>query len=100
MATYYFFSTRNLRLVLAPTSGPPIFSGCSRRVSNNRRPSTHNLLDDADAADHLNGPVPGGGCRLRDRRFDAVGDEREGQVLVLLRHDAGWSMRQNEDGHL
>src|SRR2546425_559393 len=33
--------------------------------------STHNLLDDADAADHLNGPVPGGSCRLRDRRFDA-----------------------------
>src|SRR2546425_9002131 len=65
-----------------------------------RQTSTQYLLDDADAAHHLNGLVPRGGRRLRDRRFDAVGDESEGQVLVLLRHDAGWSMRQHEDWHL
>src|SRR2546428_3433092 len=65
-----------------------------------RQTSTQYLLDDADAAHHLNGLVPRGGRRLRDRRFDAVGDESEGQVLVMLRHDAGWSMRQHEDWHL
>src|SRR5437899_2404989 len=47
--------------------------------------SLQKLLDHAYATDHHNCLVPGGGGCLRDCRLDAIGHEREGQVLVLLR---------------
>jgi hypothetical protein len=40
------------------------------------------------------------GLRLLDRSLHALGDERERQVLVLLRWVRRWMVRDDEDRHL
>jgi hypothetical protein len=58
------------------------------------------LLDDARAAWHLYHLVTGRGLRLLDRSLHALGDERERQVLVLLRSVRRRMVRDDEDRHL
>ena len=62
--------------------------------------SPQQLLYDADATDYLNRLVAGGGSRLRDGRFDAVGHEGEGEVFVLLGLHAWWTVSHHEYGRL
>lgn len=58
------------------------------------------LPDQAWATDYLDSPCAGGSLCSSDRRLNAFGDEREGQLLILFRRHPRRPVRHHQDRHL